>query len=180
MGLNVLDLVLGGLLLLSVLGAVRNGVTKELIRIASLLFGVGAALWGYGVLAQQLEPWVGSSRAASVVAFVLIFLGCLLAGGLVARILAGVWSWTGLRWLDRLFGAAFGVLRGLLIASVALLGLIAFQPLADTSRVIANSKIAPWVLHIAQTAASLAPKSFREAFRRGVSRIEEERARDRI
>ncbi len=180
MGLNVLDLVLGGLLLLSVFGAARNGITKELIRIASLVFGVVAALWGYGVLAQQLEPWIASGRVAAAVAFVLIFLGCLVAGGLLARVLSSVWSWTGLRWVDRLFGAAFGVLRGLLIASVVLLGLIAFQPLADTSQVVANSKIAPWVLHIAKTAASLAPKSFREAFRRGVSGLEEERAGDRV
>ena len=41
MYVNWLDLLIGGILLLSLIGAVRNGVTKEVVRIVALLFGIG-------------------------------------------------------------------------------------------------------------------------------------------
>ena len=168
----MLDVVLGVILLVSVFGVARNGITKEAIRIAALILGTLASMWGYGVLAGILRPWIQNGRIASGVAFVLIFVGCIVAGALLARVLAGVWSMTGLRWIDRLLGAAFGVVRGLLITAVILLGLVAFQPFSGTSGAIANSRIAPWVLHLARTAAALAPQGLRDAFGQGMTLVE--------
>ena len=47
MNFNWLDLVIGGVLFLSFLGALRNGVTKEVIRLIALALGVLGAMWGY-------------------------------------------------------------------------------------------------------------------------------------
>lgn len=174
----MLDIVLIGILVVSVFAAARNGITKEAIRIASLVVGLLVSMWGYGVLAQQLRPWIESGKVASVVAFASIFLGCLIAGALLASVLAGVWTMTGLRWLDMALGAGFGMIRGLLISTVLVLGLVAFQPVAGTSRLVADSKIAPWVMNVARTAAVMAPKGLREAFGKGAAEVEEERAAD--
>jgi membrane protein required for colicin V production len=172
----VLDIVLGAILLLSVVGAARNGFTKEALRIASLVVGILAAMWGHGVLALQLRPWIQEGRVAAGVAFVLIFLACVLLGALLAYSLASVWKWTGLRWADMLLGVGFGIVRGLLVSAVVLLALLVFQPFAGTSSIVATSKIAPWVINVARTAAAVAPEAVREAFGRGVSAAEEERA----
>ncbi len=172
----MLDIVLGLILLLSVIGAARNGFTKEALRLASLIVGIVAAMWGHGVVAQQLRPWIQDGRVAAGVAFALVFVGCVLVGALLAHFLASVWKWTGLGWVDMLLGAGFGVVRGLLVCAVVLLGLLVFQPFAGTSSVVAGSKIAPWVINIARTAAAVAPQAVREAFGKGAAAVEEERA----
>lgn len=167
----VLDFVLGAILLASVIGATLNGLTKELLRIASLVVGLLVAMWGYGVLAGYLAQWISNAKAASAVAFALLFLGCLITGALLARLLAGIWSLAGLGLFDRLLGAAFGALRGLLLAAALLLALVAFQPVADTAGLVADSRIAPFVLNLARTAAAVAPEALRDAYQDGLDRV---------
>ena len=169
----VLDFVLGAILLASVIGATLNGLTKELLRIASLVAGLLVAMWGYGLLAGYLAQWISNAKVASAVAFALLFIGCLITGALLARLLAGVWSLAGLGLLDRLLGAAFGALRGLLLAAVLLLALVAFQPVADTAGLVADSRIAPFVLNLARTAAAVAPEALREAYQDGLARVQD-------
>ena len=172
MAFNALDLILGVILLVSVFGAARNGVTKELIRIASLIVGVILAMWGHGVVGQQLQAWIPNPRIASSLGFVLILVGCVLAGALAAHLLKVVWKFTGLEWLDMLLGGAFGLARGLLVCAIILVGLIAFQPVADTTTLVADSAVAPWVLDVSRTVAAAAPGTMRTAFRQGVAIIE--------
>lgn len=167
----VLDIVLGAILLASVIGATLNGLTKELLRIASLVVGLLVAMWGYGLLAGYLAQWISNAKVASAAAFALLFVGCLITGALLARLLAGIWSLAGLGLLDRLLGAAFGALRGLLLAAVLLLAMVAFQPVADTAGLVADSRIAPFVLNLARTAAAVAPEALREAYQEGLARV---------
>lgn len=167
----VLDIVLGAILLASVIGATLNGLTKELLRIASLVVGLLVAMWGYGLLAGYLAQWISNAKVASAAAFALLFIGCLITGALLARLLAGIWSLAGLGLLDRLLGAAFGALRGLLLAAVLLLALVAFQPVDDTAGLVADSRIAPFVLNLARTAAAVAPEALREAYQDGLARV---------
>ena len=166
-----LDIVLGAILLASVIGATLNGLTKELLRIASLVIGLLVAMWGYGLLAGYLAQWISNAKVASAAAFALLFIGCLITGALLARLLAGIWSLAGLGLLDRLLGAAFGALRGLLLAAALLLALVAFQPVADTAGLVADSRIAPFVLNLARTAAAVAPAALREAYQDGLDRV---------
>ncbi len=175
----MLDIVLGAILAVSVFLAARNGITKEVVRIVALIGGLITAMWGHDALALELRPWIESERAAACVAFALLFLACLLAGSLLAYLLAGAWRLTGMAWVDMALGAAFGLVRGLLVAAGLLLGMVAFQPFAGTSSLVAESKIAPWVMNVARTATQAAPRAFRETFGRGAAQVEEERAETR-
>ena len=175
MGLNVLDVVLGSILLISVILAARNGITKELFRIASLIVGVVVAMWGYGLAAQELQPWIRNPRIAATLAFALILLGCVLLGMLIARGLVSVWSFTGLQWVDMSLGGLFGMLRGLLVCAVLLFGLIAFEPLGNTRGIVARSALAPWIVSLARTIAAVAPQGLRAAFKRGIAAVENEK-----
>ena len=172
---NVLDVVLGSILLLSVILAARNGITKELFRIAALIVGVVVAMWGHGLVAHQLQPWIRNPRIAATVAFALIFLGCVILGMLIARALVSVWSFTGLRWLDMSLGGVFGMLRGLLVCAVLLLALIAFEPLGNTRGIVARSVLAPWIVSLARTVAAVAPQGLRAAFKQGIAAVENEK-----
>ena len=171
----LLDIFLGAILLLSVAGAARNGFTKEVVRLAALIVAVVVAMWGHGVLAQQFSPWIADARIAGVVAFVLLFVGCLLVGALAAGLLASVWEWSGLRWVDMLLGGGFGLVRGMLVCGVVVLCLLAFRPFASVATVVAESRIAPWATNVARTAAALAPQGLRRAFGQGAAEVEERR-----
>ena len=64
---------------LSALGAVRNGATREVLRIAALIMGIFLAMWWYDRVALQLQPYIDEPRLAACAAFLLIFAGCLIA-----------------------------------------------------------------------------------------------------
>jgi uncharacterized membrane protein required for colicin V production len=52
--LNWLDIVLGAVLLFSGIAALRNGLTREIVRLVALAVGVIGALWFYDALAVEL------------------------------------------------------------------------------------------------------------------------------
>lgn len=171
MYVNWLDLVIGGILLLSLIGAVRNGVTKEIVRIAALIFGVLGGMWFYERAAAELAPYIASAQLAKFAAFVSIVVGCLIAGGILSWGLVKLWGLAGLRWFDRLLGAGFGMVRGLVIATAVVLGVVAFSPFAGTAETVGKSRFAPLVLHGARAAAFLAPSDLKTAYDEGFERV---------
>jgi membrane protein required for colicin V production len=164
MSFNWLDILLGGVLLLSFLGAVRNGLTKEIVRLIALVIGIVGGLWWYREAALYFMPYVADEKIAAFAGFLAILFGSLLAGMIVAWVLVKLLGWVGLRWFDRLLGGAFGMLRGLLIAAALVLGLLAFTPLTRSAEIVAQSRIAPWALHAARAASLVAPGRLRRAY----------------
>jgi membrane protein required for colicin V production len=164
MSFNWLDVVLGTVLLVSFAGAVRNGLSKEIIRLVALVAGIVGGLWWYPAAAAYLKPLLADESIASFAGFFVILFGSLLAGILLAWALAKILGWVGLRWFDRLLGGAFGLVRGLLVCAALVLALLAFSPLTRSTEVVAESKIAPWVLHAAQATSFAAPGNLRRAF----------------
>lgn len=124
--MNVLDIAVLGLLLASmVLGAWR-GLAFEVLSLLNWLLAFVLAQW-LGPRVGQHLPLSGSADGVRHVAgFVLVFLVSAFAGGLVARGLSSLLEKVGLRPVDRVLGAVFGLLRGLLVVLVlAALGLMA-------------------------------------------------------
>ena len=171
MDVNWLDIAIGGILLASLLAALRNGVTKEIVRIVALLCGIVGGMWFYERLAARLQPYVASEQLASFVSFGAIVIGCLIAGGLLAWTLDKVYGFAGVRWFDRFLGAGFGLLRGLVIATALVLGFVAFAPVAGAEQAVADSRLAPWVLHGARAVSFVAPADLREAYDSGFERV---------
>jgi membrane protein required for colicin V production len=164
MPFNWLDVVLGAVLLISFVGAVRNGLSKEIIRLAALVVGIVGGMWWYRGAAAYWKTLVADESIASFAGFLTILFGTLIAGIVLAWVLAKILGWVGLRWFDRLLGGAFGLVRGLLICGALVLALLAFTPLSSSAEVVAESRIAPWVLHAAQATSLAAPGNLRQAF----------------
>ena len=124
--MSVLDIVVGaGLLASLVLGAWR-GLAYEVMSLLNWLLAFVLAQW-LGPMVGQHLPLSGSADGIRHVAgFVLVFLVSAFAGGLVAKGLSSLLEKVGLRPVDRVLGAVFGLLRGLLVVLVlAALGLMA-------------------------------------------------------
>lgn len=169
--MNWLDVVLGLILSLSFIAAAWNGLSREVVRLLALGGGIVAGMWWYEDLAIHLRPYIENAEMAFFAAFLSIVVGSLVAGAIVARILGKLLHWTGLRWFDRLLGAAFGLVRGLLVATAVVLAVVAFQPTAGSADTIAGSRLAPWVLHGASAATAMAPYDLRTRFDSGLKQV---------
>jgi membrane protein required for colicin V production len=125
----VLDWIVVAVLFVSlVLGAWR-GLIYEIFSVLSWLAAFILAQWFAPDVAQRL-PMTGSSPAVRyAAAFVLVFLLAVLTGGLIATLARKIFAVIGLRPADRALGAAFGLVRGvvLMLAVTVVIGITPLQ-----------------------------------------------------
>lgn len=97
-----------------VLGALR-GLVREVIALASWLL---AFVWAQ-VHAETVAEWLPAGVSVPVVrlaaGFALIFIGVAVAGALLAWVLGRFVQAVGLRPIDRMLGAGFGLARGVVL-----------------------------------------------------------------
>jgi len=164
MSLSILDWAFVFVLAISVLGAISQGFFYELFGLAGAIAGYLVAAWEYPRVASWYLQYVKSSWAADVAGFFTIFFVILLLGGTIGRLVRGAVHKVGLRWFDRLLGAAFGVLRGAAVCTVIVLVLASFVP---TSSYLRDSRFAPFLLATGRAMIWAAPAELRERFRDG-------------
>jgi|SRR6218665_3002272 len=137
------DLLLLGLLLVSVLLGLWRGLVFEVLSLA----GWVVAYFGAPYVAPTLAQWLPQERMGPsllhVASLVLGFLLILLVWGLGAKLLRALIHATPLSILDRLAGAGFGVLRGVLVC-LLLVVVVSMTP-AVASPTWQASQLAPWL-----------------------------------
>ena len=116
--MNWLDWTILVVLVLSVLGAAAQGFFFELFSLAGVVFGYLLAAWNYKHVAPWFLPYVKNDWVANAAGFLLIFIVIAILAGLAGRIARWAMKEVGLRWFDRLLGAAFGLVKGALVVSV--------------------------------------------------------------
>jgi membrane protein required for colicin V production len=109
------DWVVLALLLGSMLLGLWRGLVYEVLSVLSWIAAFVLAPW-FARDAGALLPMDGMSEGLRYAAgFALVFIGVLFAGGLVAWLTKKLVEAVGLRPVDRALGAAFGVVRGVLL-----------------------------------------------------------------
>ena len=112
--MNWLDYVLIVLLAYSTFRSFRKGFSREIIGLTASLLALILGMWFYGTAASYLAPYIGSARLANLAGFLIVVALVIVAGSLVGRIVRRFLSTVGLSFFDRILGAGFGLLRGLL------------------------------------------------------------------
>jgi membrane protein required for colicin V production len=166
--MNALDWLILLIVVGSALIAAAQGFFFEVISLAGALLGYLAAAWGYGRTAPWFLPYVKSQAIANLAGFITIFLGVVLLGAAIARIVRWMVREVGLRWVDRVLGAAFGLLRGLVIVTAGLLALTAFAP---ESPQLKQSQLANYFVLAGGGASWLAPTEIRQKYREGMDKL---------
>jgi membrane protein required for colicin V production len=129
--LGWVDLAMLGVLALSMLvGAVR-GFTFEVLSLLGWVAAWFAGLWLGPELAPHLPIGTPGSPLNGMAAFACAFVVVLVLWGLGARAISALVGKTLLRPLDRLLGAAFGVVRALLMLLV-LATVVSYTPAASS------------------------------------------------
>lgn len=121
--MTAFDYVFLGVLALSAAVGMWRGLVSEMIAMLAWVLAAFAA-WRYsGEAADLLASVISEPAWRRVAGFALIFIAVLLVAALLRFLLRELLKAVGLGPADRLFGAVFGLARGLVIAfAVVLLG----------------------------------------------------------
>ena len=171
--MNWLDIVLLLILVASVIGSFRKGLSRQVIQLAAVVAGILLGAWFYGTVAAYLLPHVSSPTAANLCGFLMVFCGVLLLGAVVSWMVGKFLRVTGLSAVDHLLGAAFGLLRGTLVAVALLMGVMAFAKNGKPPDAIVESRIAPYVSQAARVFAAVAPHELKEGFHKTYAQAQE-------
>lgn len=163
-----IDWVIAAVVVLSVVTAARNGFFIEAFSLAGVILGLLIASWNF----QKPMPWllhfIHTPAIAEAVAFLAIALIVMIAASLVGRLLRWSMHSIGLGWLDRLVGAAFGLLKAYVLVTLGVIALAAFLP---HNGWLDHSEFAPYFLSAAHTTATVAPSDLGGRIRDGVKII---------
>jgi len=170
--LNWLDIVLIVVFAVSVMSGVAKGFARQVVGLAAAVAGFLCALWFYGAAGSFLLPYVSHRRIANFLGFAAIFVAFLILGAVVGKLLSVLLKWVGLSGLDRLLGAVFGLVRGLVVAIALVLALLAFSP-TPPPRAVVGSRFAPYVIDAANVCAYAAPLEVREAVRDSYAKVKD-------
>ena len=166
--LNVLDWIVVVIVASSVISSVLKGFAREAISLAAVILGLLLASWFYPQAGSLVSAYVKTQEIASLVGFILIFLGVLLAGAIISFVATKFLRVVDLQWFDRLLGVAFGLARGWLVGSVIFLGLTAFPVQIE---VVQHATLGPYLLMSARVLAVITPAPLKEQFLEGYDKV---------
>lgn len=129
--LPVLDWIFAGVLLLSMLLGGWRGFVYEVMSLAGWVSAFVLARW-FGPDVAALLPMHGASDLLRHAAgFLTVFVGSVMLGALLAVMAKKLLASVGLRPVDRLLGAIFGLTRGLLLL-LLVTALVQMSPVKDS------------------------------------------------
>ena len=166
--MNTLDWLLVILVAYSVVRAFLRGFFQEAFGLGGLILGFLFACWFYRPLAVDLKGLITSTDIAELVAFLLILAGTMILASLLGRLLRRTASAIGLGFIDRLMGAAFGLVRGALLGVALLFAMTAFLPSAPW---IENSHLAPYFLRAAHAVSFVMPSDLKQRLLDGLNHL---------
>jgi membrane protein required for colicin V production len=126
------DWTLAAVLAASVLIGLLRGFVFECLSLAGWIVAWFAAQWAAPQLAPSLPVGVPGSALNLAVALSLCFIAALVVWGLLAKLIRMLIHATPLSVPDRLMGAAFGVLRGVVLL-LAVSSVVALTPAAQSA-----------------------------------------------
>lgn len=141
--------------------AFSAGLIRELVTLVSVVVGIVVAGLFYDDLARDVLVFIDNKDTASIVAFLVLLGAIYLAGQLIAIMLKQVAAVLLLGWADRLGGALFGLLKGLVVVEVLLIAFVTFDVGLDDA--IEDSGLASVFLDAASVLLIILPDDFERA-----------------
>jgi membrane protein required for colicin V production len=166
--MNILDIIFVVILAYCIIRGVFRGLLKELSSIIGVFGGFYAAYTYYAVAARPLSKWISHTGYLNLVSFIIIFCIVFLVISILGVVINYLLKLAFLGWFDRLAGALFGAVKGILIVSVLLIALTAFLP--KGSPFIKDSLLSPHITFISEKMVKVVSKNMKHAF---MAKIEE-------
>lgn len=131
--MNWVDMVLGGVVIVSALIGIGRGLIKEVLSLVAWFVALFVA-WRFAqmVADEYIRSFIDDGLISYLAAFGGLFLVTLFAVGLVNLLITQLFSAVGLGGVNRLLGMLFGLLRGALISAVIVF-FAGFTPIVNKS-----------------------------------------------
>lgn len=169
--MNLLDILLGIIVGCSLVAGFLAGFARVGIGFLATVAGTLFGFWFYGLPAEWFHRFIKSETACNLLGFFAVFFGFIFIGALIGKLLSKLFKWTGLSWLDRLMGGAFGLVRGGLIAVAFVAVLLAFTPKPMPPWMV-DSRLLPYAIKASDVCAALAPNRLKSDFRESMRDIQ--------
>ena len=168
--MNLLDILLVIIVAASVAAGFMAGFARVGIGFIAAICGVLFGFWFYGVPAEWFRHYIKYEELCNLLGFFAVLFVFTIAGTLIGKLLSSLFKWTGLSWVDRVLGGAFGLVRGSLIAVAFVAVLLAFTPKPLPNWMV-ESRTLPYAIQASNLWAQLAPRAIKEAFEEGMRDI---------
>jgi membrane protein required for colicin V production len=156
---DILVLVIFGFCLIR---GIFRGLVKEVSSIIGVIAGYYAAYTYYPHVAKLLSQWVSAAAYSKLIGFLVIFVGVFLIISILGVIIKYLMSIAFLGWVDRISGGVFGLVKGLLIASVLFIVFTTF--LSKNATLVKDSILAPHLSHLSTQMAKIVNKDMKQEF----------------
>ncbi len=157
---NFLDIAIIVIVLFCLFRSLFRGFIMEVASLAGVIAGFILANNFYLEAAKKLKASYPGFSYWEQAGWVLIFLLSMVAANLVGLLIKKFAKLTLLSWMDRLLGASFGLLKGLLISAILVAFLTLFLP--ANSRIFKRSSLLPYIKETTRYLMVLAPKEVRD------------------
>jgi membrane protein required for colicin V production len=162
---NWLDWVIAVILVAGIVNGFRAGFVRLVIGMAALFVAFFAAAWFHGVVAGSLGEYITNPVAATLISYLLIFVGVIILGSLIASLIVRVFKLVGLSPVDRIMGAAFGLARASITLVIVAMIVMAFIP-GRMPAAVHDSKLAPYVIGASSAVSTVTPYDIRHGVER--------------
>ena len=170
---NWLDILLLVIVAITIIiGAIR-GFIRQIIGLLAVVVGLVLAAKYYS-LGSEIFKFIRNDVLAQLLGFFLIFVAFLCIGWginiLLAKAIRGPF-----KSLNRLLGAGFGLIKGVLICCVVVFGFLIFP---INAKALEESQISPYCIEIAKAAYIIIPQELKDKFNEAYQEIMGKRGKD--
>ncbi len=159
--MNWVDAVMLAFLALSVLVGLWRGLAREMLGLAAWVVAALLATRYYGWAVPFADRFVEDGVIADVLAFTAVFVVILIGLSIAASLLSRLVRLSLLGGIDRVLGAAFGLVRGAAFLVLAYILFAAALPGPDWPDPVRHASALPYLNHGARYAIAQAPTGWR-------------------
>ncbi len=145
---------------MAILGIFR-GLIREVTAIAGLLAGFYCGYFFYQPVGDLFSRYGADGAYVNIVSFILLFCLTFLVITLAGVLIRYLMNLALLGLVDRVLGALFGAVKGVLIVSFGYLLLVTFAPRGG-GQMVAQSKLGPPVYALSKTIIRVVPAGTRD------------------
>jgi len=126
--MTIVDWIIVVVVAAAVLVGIARGFFRSAFSLAGLIVGLALASWNYWRLAAVFKPLIHSVEICDAIAFLLIAFVVMAIAAILGSLLAKLFEKVGLGCLDRMAGAVFGFIEGMIFVTLCILVTVAFFP----------------------------------------------------
>lgn len=157
--MNWVDFAILLIILGFVVTAYTAGLIREVVTLIAIVIGIVVAGLLYDDFAADVLVFIDDEDAAQAVSFLILLGSVYLMGQIAAYALKAMASIMMLGWADKIGGAAFGLIKGLLVVQVLVIVLAAY-PSLDLDGAVDNSVIGKFFVDDASFLLVILPDNF--------------------